>query len=284
MIQLIQKYCNLNSYNIKDKWNRIPARVCIENGEFKALELFNLTIEEINNIKQDINNERNEFNKVNKKSKEQIRNIQSIFNNELMNTIINRKQISSSSSFISDLKDNNIIKLKSNSNNSNKIIVRNIFSKQEYDSSIEYSINNNNNNNNNNSKIIISKVIEYPGDIESIKSMIIDPKYDVAGKDMFGLTVLHKLSSWDQSHILDIIIEHLTANDMNMISSPPDCFTALHFCIDMNAENSLLRFIQDERWVQGGLDFSIKDSKGRSPLEYATYKENDRFIQLLQSI
>lgn len=118
-------------------------------------------------------------------------------------------------------------------------------------------------------RISLSQKIEYPGDIESIKSMLHNPLIDIKGKDMYGLTSLHKLSSWNRVELLDLLLPLLGYSDINyQVSSVSKennkGFTALHFCVEMNAENSLRRLLQCSE-----VDTGIKDGNNRTARDYA---------------
>ena len=65
----------------------------------------------------------------------------------------------------------------------------------------------------------LSKLVEFPGDINTIRSMLEDGlpcAVDAAGKDMFGLTALHKFASWNKTDIIEVILPFLSDDDVNI--------------------------------------------------------------------
>jgi hypothetical protein len=62
----------------------------------------------------------------------------------------------------------------------------------------------------------LSKVVEFPGDFIAIDQMLRDRTVNPAGKDMFGLTALHKFASWNKVDLLRLLSPHLSKADFNV--------------------------------------------------------------------
>eukprot|EP00121_Abeoforma_whisleri_P010897 Awhi_evm1s10049 len=84
----------------------------------------------------------------------------------------------------------------------------------------------------------LSKMIEFPGDVEEMKRLIDEEQVHPGGTDMFGWTALHKASSWNNVEMINILLNCLTTLEINA-KGGPDLNTALHCCIDMGAKNAL---------------------------------------------
>jgi len=61
----------------------------------------------------------------------------------------------------------------------------------------------------------LSKLIDFPGNVEEIKGFLKDPKIDPAGKDAFGLSALQKFASWNKTELIDLILPRLTVEQIN---------------------------------------------------------------------
>ena len=68
-----------------------------------------------------------------------------------------------------------------------------------------------------NCRKILSKLVEFPGSIDEIRGYLDDTEHvDPAGKDAYGLTALHKFASWNKCEYLDLLIPHLSREDLLM--------------------------------------------------------------------
>jgi ankyrin repeat protein len=68
-----------------------------------------------------------------------------------------------------------------------------------------------------NSRKILSKLVEFPGSLDEIRGYLDDTEHvDPAGKDAYGLTALHKFASWNKCEYLDLLIPHLSREDLLM--------------------------------------------------------------------
>eukprot|EP00040_Diaphanoeca_grandis_P019575 m.103402 g.103402 ORF g.103402 m.103402 type:complete len:184 (-) comp27495_c3_seq1:206-757(-) len=109
----------------------------------------------------------------------------------------------------------------------------------------------------------LSKLIEYPGDIEKLKILLADDTIDAAGKDMFGFTALMKIASWDKVDQLDVLLSVLNETDVNTVDAA-HTYTALHHAIDMNALRCAQRLITHTH-----VDITLKDNQGCTPFDLA---------------
>ena len=82
------------------------------------------------------------------------------------------------------------------------------------------------------SRTSLSKIIEFPGDLEQIKAHVLNKdKINPAGADAYGITALHKFASWNKTDYLDVLLPHLTAEEREM--KCPDGKTAIHYAVEM---------------------------------------------------
>lgn len=127
----------------------------------------------------------------------------------------------------------------------------------------------------------ISKLLEYPGNPDQLSFYCAHEnhdKYDVNGKDMYGLAAIHKISSWNKVDLLDIILRHDLIN-VNLAAAPSQSnFTALHFAIENSAINTFRRLLEQKE-----IQIDLLDKKGRTPLQLAEELKVQDFIDLLYS-
>ena len=118
--------------------------------------------------------------------------------------------------------------------------------------------------------ISLSQLIEYPGDPDQIKALLQTRKatsgrdIDINGKDMYGLTALHKICSWNKVDLLEILLPHLSSEEINTTSTVEGS-SALHFCVEYSALQALRFLLSDTR-----VDTNVKDKRNRDYLELAT--------------
>jgi hypothetical protein len=100
----------------------------------------------------------------------------------------------------------------------------------------------------------LSKLIEYPGDPAQVTALLADnhtPQIDAAGKDMLGYTALHKFASWDKVDLLELLLPHLTFEDVcepagwSRQSSSYLGYSVLHLCVDACAWRALGYLLQN---------------------------------------
>lgn len=115
-------------------------------------------------------------------------------------------------------------------------------------------------------KTALSKVIEFPGDANFLQAVLHsqDCSYDINGKDMFGLTALHKFAAWNKVELLDML---LAQDSIEVNVSGGKIGTPLHAAADMAALAAVSRLLQDPR-----LDRNALDSCGRTAAEVARQK------------
>ena len=94
-----------------------------------------------------------------------------------------------------------------------------------------------------NKRSAISKHLEYPGDRAALQRMVAAAtEFDINGKDMFGLSALHKLSSWDKPDLLAVLLKGgggaVETVDVHSVTAV-DGYTCMHCAVDMRALSSL---------------------------------------------
>ena len=57
-----------------------------------------------------------------------------------------------------------------------------------------------------------------------------------AGKDMYGLTALHKFAAWDKDALVEILLPYLSNDEVNLPSKEKQ--TPLHVIAEMEARES----------------------------------------------
>jgi ankyrin repeat protein len=99
--------------------------------------------------------------------------------------------------------------------------------------------------------IALSKLLEYPPNLEEVIGLLRlnfstthESFYDINGKDMFGLTALHKAAAWDAMELLNVLLETADINvNQQSHSFENNGFTALHFAIDANSVRAVRRLL-----------------------------------------
>jgi ankyrin repeat protein len=101
----------------------------------------------------------------------------------------------------------------------------------------------------------LSKLIDFPGDFDEIRKWLDQPELvDPAAKDSYGLTALHKFSSWNKSDYLDVLIPRLNAADLEM--KCPEGKTALHYAVEMASVAAV------KKLISAGANLDAVDGKG----------------------
>eukprot|EP00727_Mastigamoeba_balamuthi_P012830 m51a1_g817 hypothetical protein (348) ;mRNA; r:692639-693726 len=81
----------------------------------------------------------------------------------------------------------------------------------------------------------LSKMVEYPGDPAAVAEALARPgDVDPCGRDMFGLSALHKFSSWDKADLVAMLLPHLSPDDVNARGGDGRQ-TALEMAVEMRA-------------------------------------------------
>jgi ankyrin repeat protein len=128
------------------------------------------------------------------------------------------------------------------------------------------------------SRVALSKLIEYPGDPRQMSLLLTSGTVDINGRDMFGLSALHKAAAWDKVDLLDVLLIGSESGtiDVNALTNNQDGFSALHMCVDSGAVGAARRLLADPR-----VDISLKDRHGRTPLNLAMILGNSQLIEIL---
>jgi ankyrin repeat protein len=110
-------------------------------------------------------------------------------------------------------------------------------------------------------------------------SLLTSDSVAIHGRDMFGLTALHKVASWDKADLLHMLLLHssTTKDIVNAQSGNKDGFTPLHMCVDSGACVAARRLLADSR-----VDLSATDKKGRTARNLAEEQGKSEFVQILR--
>lgn len=107
----------------------------------------------------------------------------------------------------------------------------------------------------------LSRYMEYPGDPVALKKLLFDKDIDINGRDSYGLSALHKVVSWDQLDLVELLLSN-SELDINAATTNKKEFigyTALHFAIESRCLRILDLLITDPR-----IKLDIVESKGRT--------------------
>jgi ankyrin repeat protein len=121
----------------------------------------------------------------------------------------------------------------------------------------------------------LSKLVEYPGNKAEVEALLRRSDVQVNGKDMFGLTALHKFAGWDQPDLLHLL---LSRDDVNMNPTDANGWTPLHTCVDMGARRTLTMLVEDRRVV-----VDVRDKRGRTAADLAEERSAPDMKALLVS-
>jgi hypothetical protein len=130
-------------------------------------------------------------------------------------------------------------------------------------------------------RVALSKLIEYPGDPLQMRSLLASGAVDLNGRDMFGLSALHKAAAWDKVDLLDLLLLTVSESesvDVNALTNNQDGFSALHMCVDSGAIAAARRLLEDPRVV-----VDLTDRKGRTPLTLAIELGNCLLVEMLSA-
>eukprot|EP00900_Chrysochromulina_parva_P012963 jgi/Chrpa1/21668/Chrysochromulina_OHIO_Genome00024584-RA len=112
-------------------------------------------------------------------------------------------------------------------------------------------------------KPALSKLVEYPGDAAAIAALLAAGSVEPSGRDLYGLSALHKFVAWDKRDLCEMLLPHLGAGDSSAAGGP-DQQTVLHAAADMGGCRALQLLL--ERHAEGKLwlDLEAKDKHGRT--------------------
>ena len=124
-------------------------------------------------------------------------------------------------------------------------------------------------------KVPLSKLVEYPGDPASVASLLAsesDPCVDPGGRDMLGYTALHKFASWDKIDLIELLLPHLSYDDV--VQTTKDGYSVLHLCVDAGAWRSLKYLLHncDCRLLD------LRDENGNTYLDLARLQGKESFV------
>jgi ankyrin repeat protein len=115
------------------------------------------------------------------------------------------------------------------------------------------------------SRPALSKWCEFPGDEAEIGRLLESGEVQPAGRDLFGLSALHKFSSWDRVELIELLLPRLQQGEVNLRAGPANARgTPLHLA----AESGAVRAV-DVLLRQPGVDPLARDDKGRTPRDVA---------------
>ena len=132
-------------------------------------------------------------------------------------------------------------------------------------------------------KPALSKLVEYPGDPATIAALLAAGSVDPSGRDLFGLSALHKFVAWDKRDLCEILLPHLGAGDSGAAGGP-DQQTVLHAAADMGGCRALQLLL--ERHAEGKLwlDLEAKDKHGRTAHALALERGHEEVAALLAAV
>ncbi|KAH3760123.1 hypothetical protein Pelo_8066 [Pelomyxa schiedti] len=82
-------------------------------------------------------------------------------------------------------------------------------------------------------RVVLSKIVEYPGD-PMVVTRALSQDCDFKGSDMYGLTALHKFSSWDKPDLMQLVLPLLTPEEIHQRGGDSHQ-TALEMAAEMQA-------------------------------------------------
>ena len=129
-------------------------------------------------------------------------------------------------------------------------------------------------------KPALSKLVEYPGDAAAIAALLAAGSVEPSGRDLYGLSALHKFVAWDKRDLCEMLLPHLGAGDFSAAGGP-DQQTVLHAAADMGGCRALQLLL--ERHAEGKLwlDLEAKDKHGRTAHALALERGHEEVAALL---
>lgn len=108
----------------------------------------------------------------------------------------------------------------------------------------------------------LSKLVEYPGDAAAISALLAQPDVHAGGRDMFGLTALHKFAAWNRVQLVELLLSAMSREDANARGGEHG-WTALHFAADAGACEAYAALFRAPALVDTGM----RDLSGRTAAE-----------------
>ena len=132
-------------------------------------------------------------------------------------------------------------------------------------------------------KPALSKLVEYPGDAAAIAALLAAGSVEPSGRDLYGLSALHKFVAWDKRDLCEMLLPHLGAGDSSAAGGP-DQQTVLHAAADMGGCRALQLLL--ERHAEGKLwlDLEAKDKHGRTAHALALERGHEEVAALLAAV
>ena len=121
----------------------------------------------------------------------------------------------------------------------------------------------------------LSKMIDFPGDLDEIRRNIEDKEgCNPAGCDFYGLTALHKFASWNKTDYLSLLLPVLSRDDLE--AKCPQGKTALHYAVEMASVAAVLEL------VKAGANLDARDAKGKTVKDILNEAGNSGVIDRLK--
>jgi hypothetical protein len=129
--------------------------------------------------------------------------------------------------------------------------------------------------------LALSKVMEYPGDVVHLMSLSpyfvstnegLHPDrrwYNVNGRDMFGLTALHKACSWNKADIVGLLLKQDGIDLNQQVPATMQEFagwSALHFCVDGASLGCLEALLSS---THASVDLQARNARNETALDLA---------------
>ena len=112
--------------------------------------------------------------------------------------------------------------------------------------------------------------------LEPLASGTVDP----AGRDLFGLSALHKFAAWDKAELAELLLPYLESADVNRPAGP-ERQTPLHAIADMGGSRVLSLLLARRAKGQLTLDLDATDSQGRTAHALALARGHEEVAALL---
>ena len=97
----------------------------------------------------------------------------------------------------------------------------------------------------------------------------------MGGRDAFGLTALHKFSSWNKTNYLELLLPKLTLSEINAIC--PEGKSALHYAIEMASVGSI------KILIKYNINIHIIDKNGLTAMDICNNAVESNIISRLKN-